>query len=107
MHPSPLLLPLQWADVRDSPSDPSLAEAEDGAHVSSVSCVPHGPDLSVIGHPRLLGAMGLAPAGFNRYLYRLGLQHDSSIIQIICDRILARSVSQIKTWLDMYHARPD
>ena len=100
MHPPPPFLPLQWADVRDSPSDPSRVDAKDGN-------LPHGPELSVVGHPRLLGAMGLAPAGFNRYLYRLGLQHDSSTIQIICDRILARSVSQIKTWLDMYHARPD
>ena len=54
-----------------------------------------------------MGAMGIAPPLFDGYLKKYGLRNESHIIQTLCDRILARTVSRIKEWLDLHHARPD
>jgi hypothetical protein len=96
-HPSLPTQLLQWADPRDTPSLPKLAPK--GADAP--------PYLSIMGHPRLLGAMGLPPARLGRMLEINGLAHSASSIRSISNNLLQHTVSKIQKWLVRKHSHVD
>ena len=101
MHPPPPYFFLQWADVRDPPSDPSLSDQYTAQSRAK------NPALDTVAHPRLLGAMGIAPPLLDKYLEKCLMKSDAPTIQSVCDHLLKHTVSRIKQWLDLHHARPD
>jgi hypothetical protein len=88
-HPAPPSQLLQWADPRDTPSIPKLAPKDADAP----------PYQSAIGHPRLLGAMGLSPARFAHTLKIHGLVHSASPIRFVSNKLLQLTISKIQKWL--------